>query len=664
MNFVFPQFFWAVSALSIPIIIHLFNFRRTKRIYFSNTRFLKQIKEETTQKRKLKQLLILASRLLFLFFLVLAFAQPFLPAKEQITSGRSVIIYLDNSYSMSALVSDKVRALDAGSSFVLQIVDLFPAETRYKLLTNDFAPFSNSFKTKNEIIDLISSVRLSPISRSFKELTTRMNVEAKSAYEIFFISDFQKSTLGVIESSQIDSIHQWHMVPVALEKTSNIYVDSVYLENPFVIGGERNALRIRLKNTANRNINDLVTRLIINDLQYATGSVSFESGNAGEINFDIASGLTGMNRAKISFNDFPTSFDNDFYFTLNFTEKINIVEIKDRAHSNYVEKVFSNREIFNYRGFESGNIDHSSFNQADLVVVNGLNALDASLQLSLNAYLQAQGTLLFFPGLEPDINSYQHVLSNYRLSFWKNPEQAQVELEKPDVRNPFFENIFEEAPQAMAMPKAFPKLLWGTDRSSILRFKTGEPFLSQNNKIFLASSPLHKSFTDFYNHAIFVPVMYRIAASGKRLEQHAYYSLNQSMITLRTDTLIRDVPVRLAGAQEIIPAQRKVMDRLFMELPKLTMVPGFYYALQQNDTLDLLAFNLNREESLLDQPTTEEIQTTLGGLPNVNMYEGSSPEIFSNEIKERYLGTPLWKHAIILALLFLLVEIGLIRFMK
>jgi hypothetical protein len=141
MSFNYPMFLWALTALSIPIIIHLFNFRKTTRIYFSNIRFLKQVKQETTQKRRLKKYMVLASRLLFIFFLVMAFAQPFLPAREQISSQKNITIYLDNSFSMSAPVEGKIRALDAGVSFVREIVELFPRETRFKLLTNDFAPF-------------------------------------------------------------------------------------------------------------------------------------------------------------------------------------------------------------------------------------------------------------------------------------------------------------------------------------------------------------------------------------------------------------------------------------------------------------------------------------------------------------------------------------------
>ena len=156
MTFLYPSFLWALAALAIPILIHLFNFRRTTRIFFSNNRFLRQVKEVTTAKRRLKDYLILASRLLMLLFLVLAFAQPVIPAREQFANGKSILLYIDNSKSMTAQMEEKTRGLDAAILFAQNIVELFPADTRYKILTNDFAPFSNSYKTKTESLDILA----------------------------------------------------------------------------------------------------------------------------------------------------------------------------------------------------------------------------------------------------------------------------------------------------------------------------------------------------------------------------------------------------------------------------------------------------------------------------------------------------------------------------
>ena len=177
MSFLYPAFLFGLSALSIPIIVHLFQFRRIKKVYFSNTRFLKQVNEQTSQKRRLKHYLILASRLLFILFLVLAFAQPFIPASDQLRPGTEVYLYIDNSYSMTRPAADDMDALDAALSTARSLVEQLPLETQYKLIDNDFNPTSFSFKNKTEILDLLTERKLSPASRQATEIVQRIRSE-------------------------------------------------------------------------------------------------------------------------------------------------------------------------------------------------------------------------------------------------------------------------------------------------------------------------------------------------------------------------------------------------------------------------------------------------------------------------------------------------------
>jgi Aerotolerance regulator N-terminal len=656
MSFNYPMFLWALGALAIPIIIHLFNFRKTTRIYFSTIRFLKQIKQETTQKRRLKQYLVLASRLLFLFFLVMAFAQPFLPAREQISSQRNIAIYLDNSFSMSAPVEGKVRALDAAVNFVREIVKLFPPETRFKLLTNDFAPFSNSFKSGVEIIDQLSQVRLSPISRTLDEITKRIGAPGST---VFWVSDFQKSTIG--NEIVVDSTWQLRLVPVEYERLSNVFVDSVFLDNPFVIGGEKNSVRVRLRNEGPRALEGLIARLSINDVQAATSSVTLQANSSVETSFDLSGSLKGYNKAVFSFTDFPVSFDNEFYFTLNYTGKLKVIEVKADEASTYIEKVFGNRQLFDFKSYSVKNINYSLINEADLVVVNGLNKIESSLSNVLQSY-RLEGSLLVISGAQPELDSYKNLLGLPNLT---KTEMAEMEeLDRPDFKNPFFENVFEEKTSALAMPRAKKMVDWGPDRSAILRFKNGLPYLSRFGNTFVMASPMEKSSTDFFNNAMFVPVMYRIASSGKKAERKPYFYLSSSLVTIPIDSLTGEEPAKLIGQQELVPSQRRLGDRLLLEIPRFSVNQGFYHVTHQRDTLDLIAFNLEKGESLLGQFNGEEIKTALGGGNHISIFKTTSTDTFSNEIKERYLGTPLWKYALMLALLFLLAEVLLIRFLK
>src|SRR5690349_16450291 len=103
MTFVSPVFLWALAAVAVPIIIHLFNFRRYKKVYFTNVKFLKELQQESKSKSRLKEILILIARCLAITCLVLAFCQPVIPDKNntQKTSGATAIsLYIDNSFSM------------------------------------------------------------------------------------------------------------------------------------------------------------------------------------------------------------------------------------------------------------------------------------------------------------------------------------------------------------------------------------------------------------------------------------------------------------------------------------------------------------------------------------------------------------------------------------
>ena len=107
MQFVHPEILWALLALTIPVIIHLFHFRRFKKVYFTNVKFLKEIKDEKSARRRLRNLLILLFRLLAYSAIIFAFAQPFISEDKTAKKGlNNVSIFIDNSFSMMAASED------------------------------------------------------------------------------------------------------------------------------------------------------------------------------------------------------------------------------------------------------------------------------------------------------------------------------------------------------------------------------------------------------------------------------------------------------------------------------------------------------------------------------------------------------------------------------
>lgn len=674
MSFLYPQFLFGLLALSIPIIIHLFNFRRTKKVYYSSTRFLQIVKEASTSKLKLKHLLILAARLLFIFFLVMAFAQPFLPARQKGLDSSQVFVYLDNSLSMSNEVGPDYRAIDAGVTFINELINLFPQGTQYHYLTNDFSSFSREFKSGTELTDLTTETRLSGSIRSFPQVWSRLQSDINSIgnaasgllrKEVFWISDFQKSTTGEINLDNPDSTIRINVFPLEFESNSNLFVDSVYLENPFLLGNEKIVLSVRISNSGNIDANDVPIKIFLNEIQTSNATLNVPAGSTIVQNFDLGSNLETINTGEISIEDYPVTFDNDFYFTIDIRRKVVIMEIKTNPEVTAIESVFGNDAIFNFKSFAFTNIDYSQINQSDLVILNELDEIDPSLSVLLRNFRDAGGTVVIIPSENPDISTYQTLITGRQVN--KMDTLFRQTLAAPDLDNPFYQNVFEERQTNIAMPEATQVLLWGTDRTAILRFRSGLPFLSElagNGTSYVFSGPLDDLNSGFQNHALFVPVMYKIAFSSKNIENSLYYSVNQSSLVLPVDSISQTTIIKLQSEErELIPSQRVFSGSLYLELPPENIAPGFYRIMAGNRELTTLAFNYDSRESKLDQYILNELDTIFAQNRSINVFSASGGDDFTSTLKKQYKGTPLWKYALILALCFLLAEVFLIRFL-
>ncbi|NBU05964.1 MAG: hypothetical protein EBT39_06395, partial [Sphingobacteriia bacterium] len=185
MRFGNSYFLFAFLALAIPILIHLFNFRKFKRVYFTNVRFLKEVKQDTKARNKLKNILILVSRLLAVLFLVLAFAQPYLPSEKQaVTKGIKVMsIYVDNSFSMDAL-GKTGSLLEIAKQNAREIAMAYKPNDQFQLLTNDFEGRHQRLVSREEFLELLDEVKLSPVVRLISEVTKRQQDAINSAKEI------------------------------------------------------------------------------------------------------------------------------------------------------------------------------------------------------------------------------------------------------------------------------------------------------------------------------------------------------------------------------------------------------------------------------------------------------------------------------------------------
>ncbi|MFN6944293.1 MAG: BatA domain-containing protein [Cytophagaceae bacterium] len=672
MNFLYPQVLFGLAAVSIPIIIHLFNFQRPKKIRFSNISLLKNVKEVNSNRLKIKHWLILLSRVSFISFLVLAFAQPFIESENagMLQNATNASVYIDNSFSMENELNEE-KSFDVAVKSSYKLTDVLGANVSYNLLTNDFEGRDQFGRNKEKLLERLSEIKYSPLFRDFSSVVKRLN--PKEGSNVFIFSDFQKSTIGNIGDFMPDSTINYFLVPIQNKTTSNIFIDSLWLNSPFVKVGENNELTVQFHNEGKEEAKNVFIKLMLDDVQVSTAEISIPSRSTAKHTFVFNINDHKSRKGRITIEDQPITFDNDYYFVFDASPKIKVMHIYNEA-SKYVPAVFGNERLFETSSSHTGQINYALINSMHVVVLDGLKEIPASLASTLKEFSNKGGSIVIFPTDKTQAESYSGLFKSLSLppvnTIISDSSAGRInfELLPPDISNPFFQNVFEKSDYKMDMPYAYPVWQWSGRGNVLLKTRSDKSFLSafqpSFGKIYLFSTPLKNTHTNFFRHSIFVPVMYKIAFNSIKESERLSYSFQDRIISFDVGEQTKNSVFNLSSeGASIIPAQRLIGDNLSIEIPVEELYSGIYKVSNSSDFEKYFALNYGKKESLMDFYTPEELQTIFAGHGNVQIYDVSGSDQFIDSFKKANIGTPLWKYFIILCLGFLLMEILLIRFL-
>ena len=220
------------------------------------------------------------------------------------------------------------------------------------------------------------------------------------------------------------------------------------------------------------------------------------------------------------------------------------------------------------------------------------------------------------------------------------------------------------------MPKAAPVLRWARSGTEILRLRDGESYLagfpSGKGQVYVFAAPFSAPYSDFAQHPLFVPVLYRLAMQSYQQEQQPAYRLNQGVVTLRLPKVVgsaNEPTYRLVqDSLTFIPVQQQRNGMLRLEVPPGMRQPGFYSLQTGGQTVAMLAFNFDKRESDLRSYSAAELRQLIGpNRPNVQVYETTQSQTVAARYKAQRVGVPLWRYCLWAALGFLLLEGLLLR---
>lgn len=633
MQFKHPEILWALFLLSIPILIHLFQLRRFKKTPFTNVAMLQKVVSESRKSNTLKKWLLLITRLFLLAALIIAFAQPFSSTVTALQQ-KETVVYLDNSFSMQA----KNNGLSLMEKAIQDLIKNIDAGTVFSLFTNENTFRDVSVKDiQNQLLSLPYTDRqlnLEDIQLKANTLFSNSNTTIKN---LIVISDFQQR-MATRQIPSDSTVHSYY-VPIRSQDPTNVSIDSIYLEDDF---SEQNRLHILLSGGSDGQTFPI--SLYNGSSLIAKSAAKFSTNNISEVIFSIPSGQEINGRIIIADNGL--GYDNQFYFNINTKERIKVLAIS-ASHSDYLERLYP-EEDFDLIKVLLDQLDYSTVEGQNMVILDNLNTIPNSLQNVLASFKEDGGTLVVAPSENSDLTSYNRLFSQLSNIQFLEKVDNSVNITAISFGHPLYKNVFEKEVANFQYPKVEQYFRIRSNLPRILSLDNNEPFLLGSDGLYCFTASMELENTNFTASPLIVPTFYNMATSSLKLPQ-IQHALGQAESVDISTQLTNDAILSVSkGDETFIPLQQSLPNKVRLVFEQNPTTDGIYTITQNDRALKNISFNYPRSESQLAYLDMESLSQT-------NTQE-SIDSLFTYLEAENNI-TAYWKWFVILALLLALVEV-------
>ncbi len=640
MQFKNPEILYALFLLLIPIFIHLFQLRRFQRVEFTNVAFLKKVTIQTRKSSQLKKWLTLLMRLLAMACIIFAFAQPFTASKTALNSKKETVIYIDNSFSTQAKGAK-------GPILQRALQDLFDktggAEKLSWFTNNSERKNTSPQDFKSEVLSITYSQNQLTPSQVLLKANQLFSNEKGIAKRLVYLSDFQQQeTFPKIPEDLL--VNAVQLKPV---KASNITIDSVFVASK---NASTTQLKVNISTIGNETAETPIS-LFNKEKLIAKTAIDFSENSNGTVTFDIDNSEEFI--GKLQLNDANLPFDNTLFFSINNPGKIKVLAINE-ANSNFLQRLFEKEEFqFSQQTFKM--LNYNEIPDQNFIVLNGLKEIPASLATALKAFSEDGGSVLVIPASEADLNSYNNFLLTMSLGTLSSETPVEKKITKIIFSHPLFKDVFEKEVANFQYPKVNSFYNISTNATPAIGFEDNQPFLLQNNKTYLFTAAINKENSNFQNSPLVVPTIYNMALQSLPLPNLYYTIGTQNSIAVPVKLGPDEILTIKDSTSQFIPIQQTKANFVLMTTTDDPNTAGNYKIVKENEFLENISYNFNRNESELRYLNPEDWE-------GAEVYK-TVDDLFDS-ISEANSINSFWKWFAIFALLFLLFEMLILKFYK
>lgn len=617
IQFLHPVFLYGLLLLAIPIIIHLFSFKKYKKVYFSNFNFLASLQQQKKNSSKLKNILLLLLRLAALAAIVIAFATPYIASdnlKKQSGQKSDVVIYVDNSFSMSN-TGTKGSLLEEAKKYLFDIVNTYPAGTGFILLTND--EINATTLTKEQTANMLSGLKVTPASKTISEIfkETKEITQGK-ATTLFMISDFQKRNCD-FQSISPDSLPETVFLVLKPENTSNLYIKEVTFPQAFHKKNQTDKAIITIVNSTPKEFNNVPLSLTLNDKKKSVTKINIPANSEQKAEISYLNTEDGLYRGIAEISDFPIVFDNKFFFSYAIESNVRILCIEQDGHTPYFKKLFSDSTAFDFTYAHVNQTSNINFSNYNLIILDQLNTTSTGLESALENYLLNGGNLFFLPGDKNSAATYNRMLQKIHAPQFGSADTNTV-IAHIETQSSVFKDVFEQDDKNPVLPRAshFYRLENLGNAEKLLTDKKGNTVLASrtlgNGILYLSAFNYNPDNSDMVFHPLFVPTLVNMACNVNSALNTSYFLNSGQPAAIHTKANIEHSKLSVVNDDrtlEFIPEIRKDFSgNLILANTRNIRNAGLYEVIADNQTIDILAYNYNRDESQMEFSNETELQ--------------------------------------------------------
>ena len=671
MQFVSPIFLWALGALLIPIIIHLFHFRKFKKVYFTNVHLLKEIKEETSTRSRLRNILVLLTRLAALALLVLAFAQPVISDQDIDTNKDHVVtIVIDNSFSMNALKAE-VPLLRRAKDQAKGIVESYGETDQFVILTPELRTKHLRLIDKKTAIAFIDEIQATADIKTLEDISKvaqRVMSDSDNQKNVYILSDFQENISSF--STPVDSSTQVSLLPLRAVQENNIAIVDASFESPVPLLDVSNKLIVTLENYGS-NDQSVQLNMLYEGQNRPQGVIEIAAETRTVDTISLLIDRAGWHEVALEVDDYPIGFDNNLDLSFYLKPQIQILNIYNGRSNGYIDKAFSGTDYYALTQDQTSLIRYDRFAAQDLIILDDLPSLSSGLRSELIKYVSQGGKLLIFPAESSQVEEYNALLSALGADRINELITEDKSVSRINLDEFVFNDVFLNKRKNLRLPevkKHFTKInSQQAIKESILTFRDGADYLTKYQKdlgqVYLSSAPLNEQLNGLVTNAeIFIPLLYKVAISSTS-GQNLYYTIDEDeIIDIRNLTNLSQSNYTVTGPSEFIPSVIVNQGRSVIDVRGQIKERGIYNLTLEDQTIHKMAFNYDRIESDVSYGDLDDISADIS--PTAEIINQTATADISQVIQNKKSGIQLWRWCLILALVFLLIETILLRIWK